>query len=146
VNIARNGKLVLAVYADGTVRWHRLSDGEELLALFVHNVDRRWVAWTPKGYYMASVGAETPIGWHVNQGWDKAAQFYPGDNGKPWGESAPFPRPGIRRSADHGYRLSRKTRKYRVKSTARFSCLSCPLHSGPPGWKANPPCFPPTRR
>ena len=36
VNIAGNGKLVVAAYGDGTIRWHRLSDGQELLALFVH--------------------------------------------------------------------------------------------------------------
>ncbi len=56
-----------------------LSDGQELLALFVHKVDRRWVAWTPKGYYMASPGAESLIGWHVNRGWDRAARFFPAD-------------------------------------------------------------------
>ena len=79
VNIPRSGKLVIAAYGDGTVRWHRLSDGQELLALFVHAVDRRWVAWTPKGYYMASPGAESLIGWHVNRGWNEAAQFFPVD-------------------------------------------------------------------
>jgi len=79
VNIPRAGKLVIAAYGDGTVRWHRLSDGQELLALFVHAVDRRWVAWTPKGYYMASPGAESLIGWHVNRGWNEAAQFFPVD-------------------------------------------------------------------
>jgi hypothetical protein len=77
VNVIRDGKLVVAAYGDGTIRWHRLSDGEELLALFVHAKDQRWVAWTPKGYYMASPGAESLIGWHVNRGWDEAAQFFP---------------------------------------------------------------------
>jgi Caspase domain len=79
VNIARDGKLVVAAYSDGTIRWHRLDDGEELLTLFVHAQDRRWVAWTPKGYYMASPGAEALIGWHVNRGWQEAAQFFPAD-------------------------------------------------------------------
>ena len=67
----------MAAYADGTIRWHRLSDGQELLALFVHAKDRRFIAWTPKGYYAASPGAEDLIGWHVNRGWDRAADFYP---------------------------------------------------------------------
>jgi caspase domain-containing protein len=79
MNIARGGALVVAAYGDGTIRWHRLSDGAELLALFVHKQDRRWVAWTPKGYYMASPGAESLIGWHVNRDWDEAARFYPVD-------------------------------------------------------------------
>src|SRR5262249_17239327 len=77
VNIPQDGKLVVAAYGDGTIRWHRLSDGEELLALFVHAKDRRWVAWTPKGYYTASAGGENLIGWHVNRGWTEAAHFSP---------------------------------------------------------------------
>ena len=51
--------------------------GEELLALFVHAKDRRYIAWTPKGYYAASPGAEDLIGWHVNRGFDAAPDFYP---------------------------------------------------------------------
>ena len=77
VNISRDGRLVVAAYGDGTIRWHRLSDGQELLALFVHAKDRRFVAWTPKGYYAASPGAEDLIGWHVNRDWDHAPDFYP---------------------------------------------------------------------
>jgi hypothetical protein len=50
-----------------------------LLALFIHVKDRRWVAWTPKGYYLASPGAENLIGWHVNRGWNEAADFFPVD-------------------------------------------------------------------
>ena len=77
VNISRDGRLVVAAYGDGTIRWHRLSDGMELLALFVNAKDRRFVAWTPKGYYAASPGAEDLIGWHVNRDWDHAPDFYP---------------------------------------------------------------------
>jgi WD40 repeat protein len=77
VNIPRDGKLLVAAYSDGTIRWHRLSDGLELLALFVHAKDRRWVAWTPKGYYTASPGGESLIGWHINRGWNDAADFFP---------------------------------------------------------------------
>ena len=67
----------MAAFEDGTIRWHRLSDGEELLALFVHAKDRRYIAWTPKGYYAASPGAENLIGWHVNRGWDREPDFFP---------------------------------------------------------------------
>jgi hypothetical protein len=77
VNIGGNGKLVVAAYGDGTIRWHRLADGQELLALFVHAKDRRFIAWTPQGYYAASPGAEDLIGWHVNRGFDTAPDFYP---------------------------------------------------------------------
>ncbi len=76
VNISINGKLAVAAYADGTIRWHRFSDGQELLALFVHAKDRRYIAWTPKGYHAASPGAEDLIGWHVNRDWDHAPDFF----------------------------------------------------------------------
>jgi WD40 repeat protein len=77
VNLARDGELVVAAYSDGTIRWHRWSDGKELLALFVHREGKRWVAWTPKGYYMASAEADDLIGWHVNRGWEQPADFFP---------------------------------------------------------------------
>jgi WD40 repeat protein len=77
VNVTGNGQVVVAAYGDGTVRWHRMSDGQELLALFVNKDDLRWVAWTPSGYYMASPGGEDMIGWTVNRGWNQAADFFP---------------------------------------------------------------------
>ena len=39
---------------------------------------KRWVAWTPQGYYDASSGADDLIGWQVNRGYDKAPDFFPG--------------------------------------------------------------------
>jgi WD40 repeat protein len=77
VNIPPEGKVVVAAYGDGTIRWHRLSDGHELLAFFPHADRKRWVLWTPSGYYDASPGAEELIGWHVNRGADQAADFFP---------------------------------------------------------------------
>jgi len=71
------GQFLVAAYADGTIRWHRLSDGAELLAFFPHADRQRWVLWTPSGYYDASPGGEELIGWHVNRGADEAADFYP---------------------------------------------------------------------
>ncbi len=76
VNIPKNGKTVVAAFGDGTIRWYRLSDGVELLAFFPHNDGKRWVLWTPSGYYAASAGAEELIGWHVNNGQDRAADFF----------------------------------------------------------------------
>lgn len=73
----RAGQLVVAAYGDGTIRWHRMSDGKELLAFFPHADRQRWVLWTPGGYYDAGPGAEDLIGWHVNRGVDQAADFFP---------------------------------------------------------------------
>jgi WD40 repeat protein len=77
VNIAGNGKVAVATFNDGTLRWYHLRDGKELLAFFPHNDRKRWVLWTPTGYYDASPGAEDLIGWHVNRGRDAAADFFP---------------------------------------------------------------------
>ena len=74
---AQAGRIVVAAYGDGTLRWHRLTDGAELLAFFPHADRQRWVLWTPSGYYDASPGAEELIGWHVNRGQDQAADFFP---------------------------------------------------------------------
>jgi hypothetical protein len=77
VNVTSDGRLAVVAYDDGTVRWHRLSDGRELLALFIHPDGQRWIMWTPQGYYDASLGADELIGWHVNHGLDQAPDFYP---------------------------------------------------------------------
>ncbi len=77
VNITGDGRLVVAAYGDGTIRWHRMSDGVELLA-FMPMPDRtNWVAWTPEGFYAATPGAHGILRWHVNHGWDAPADSVP---------------------------------------------------------------------
>ena len=68
----------------------RVLKGAELLALFIDALDKRWVAWTPTGYYMASAGGEDLIGWHLNRGWTQEADFFPASR-----FSARFNRPDI---------------------------------------------------
>ncbi len=77
VNVSQDGRWIVAAYGDGTIRWHRASDGVEQLAFFPHADKQRWVMWTPSGYYDASPGAESLIGWHLNNGKDQAADFFP---------------------------------------------------------------------
>ena len=77
VNITSDGRLVVVLYDDGTIHWLRLSDGKELLALFIHPDGQRWVVWTPQGYYDASVGGDELVGWHINHGFDHVPDFYP---------------------------------------------------------------------
>lgn len=80
VNVSRNGKVAVVGASDGTIRWYRVSDGVELAALYrVAKFDgprKPWVVWSAKGYYSASPGADSLIGWHVNNGWDREAYFY----------------------------------------------------------------------
>ena len=77
VNISPDGRFALAALGDGTVRWYRMKDGKEILAFFPHADKKRWILWTPSGYYDASPGAEELIGWHVNNGSEEAADFFP---------------------------------------------------------------------
>ena len=77
VNIPRNGRTVIAAFGDGTIRWYRIEDGKELLAFFPAADRKRWVLWTPSGYYDASPGGEDLIGWHINNGKNAAADFFP---------------------------------------------------------------------
>jgi len=79
VNLAPDGRLATAAFADGTVRWYRVADGAEQLALFVHPDGKRWVAWTPEGFFDAGGGGESLMGWHLNRGRDQAAEFIGSD-------------------------------------------------------------------
>jgi WD40 repeat protein len=73
VNITGDGRLIVAAYGDGTIRWHRMADGVELLA-FMPLPDRtNWVAWTPEGFYASTAGAQGILRWHINRGWDAPA-------------------------------------------------------------------------
>ena len=75
VNLSADGRFVVAAYGDGTIRWHRFADGREILALFPHADRKRWIAWTPEGYFDASPGAENLMGYHLNQGIDREGEF-----------------------------------------------------------------------
>ena len=77
VNITGDGRLLVAGYGDGTIRWHRMDDGRELLALYVLADKQNWVAWTPEGFYGATAGAFGVLQWHVNRGVDAAAETVP---------------------------------------------------------------------
>jgi len=83
LNLTGDGRYAVAGYGDGTLRWHRMTDGAEVLALYAEpdpkgkTDGRRWVLWTPDGHYTASPGGEDLIGWQVNRGPDRAPDFYP---------------------------------------------------------------------
>ena len=77
VNISGDGRLVIAAYQDGTIRWYRSDDGRELLALQVLSDKKNWVLWTPEGFYAATPGAHGVLRWLVNHGPDKAAATVP---------------------------------------------------------------------
>jgi hypothetical protein len=77
VNASKDGRIVVAAYADGAIRWHRAVDGRELLALQVLPNKTDWVLWTPEGFYEATPGAEEVLKWVTNHGPDSAATVLP---------------------------------------------------------------------
>jgi len=52
-----------------------LTDGEALLALFPHLDGERWVAWTPEGFFDHAPGGEKLLGYQLDRGRDRAAEF-----------------------------------------------------------------------
>jgi WD40 repeat protein len=70
-----DNRYLLSASADQTLRVWDPAQDEPLLSLFFTAAE--WVAWTPEGYYAASAGGEKLMGWHVNNGLDKMATFYP---------------------------------------------------------------------
>jgi WD40 repeat protein/uncharacterized caspase-like protein len=72
VNITGDGRLVVAAFGDGSIRWHRMEDGAELLAFMPMSDQANWVAWTREGFYAATASAQGVLRWHVNRGWEPA--------------------------------------------------------------------------
>ncbi|MEI8172708.1 MAG: caspase family protein [Deltaproteobacteria bacterium] len=80
VNISGDGRFALTAFSDGTIRWYNMTDGKEVLAYFPHKDKKRWVVWTPEGFFDNSEGGAKLVGYHLNQGKDKEAIFIPMEN------------------------------------------------------------------
>jgi WD40 repeat protein len=70
-------RYLLSASGDQTLRIWDPEREEPLLSLFFAGDD--WIAWTPEGYYAASPGGEKLMGWHVYNGPDRMASFYPAE-------------------------------------------------------------------
>ena len=73
VNVSSDDKLAVVAFADGTIRWHRASDGTPLLTLFPHVDGKRWVAYTPSGYFADSPKGDDLVRFVMNATPDKLA-------------------------------------------------------------------------
>ncbi len=73
--VSENGKWLVSGAADQTIKIWNMVTGELLISFFF-GLNDEWVAWTPGGYYDASVNGDNLIGWQVNHGFDKKASFY----------------------------------------------------------------------
>ncbi|MEM7603399.1 MAG: methyltransferase domain-containing protein, partial [Verrucomicrobiota bacterium] len=76
VSPSPDDRYLASASGDQTVRLWNLQTGELLASLFVSR-DSEWVVWTPSGHYHASPGGEKYIGWHINRGVGRVADYYP---------------------------------------------------------------------
>lgn len=76
VSVSGDGRILVSVSDDQTLKLWSIATGQLLATLFV-TTDNEWICWTPQGYYDASAGGEKYIGWHFNRGMDNAAEYYP---------------------------------------------------------------------
>lgn len=68
--VAAGGRVAVAALLDGTLRWYGLDGGvpEERAALFAHADGRRWVLFTPEGFFdHADLGGNELVGVHLNR-------------------------------------------------------------------------------
>ena len=84
VNITGDGRLAVAAYGDGTIRWHRMDDGVELLALFPFADGENWIAWEPDGRFASTLGrAARCAGWSTAAGTRRRSSCAPGRSRSP---------------------------------------------------------------
>jgi WD40 repeat protein len=77
MNTNADDSVMVLAQRGGVFRWIRVSDGRILLSFFPHPDGKRWIAWTPRGFYAYGENSEDLIGWHINQTVDKEALFFP---------------------------------------------------------------------
>jgi len=73
--VSADNRYLMAGAGDQMLTIWNLQTLQAILQLFVAGDE--WIAWTPEGYYAASLGGESLMGWHVNRGLESMADFYP---------------------------------------------------------------------
>ena len=76
--VSPDGSLLVSGGYDQTIRVWDLQTLEPLVTVFMAHDgawDGEWVAWTDAGFYKSSPAGGQLIGWHLNQGEDRAATF-----------------------------------------------------------------------
>ena len=74
VAVSPDSRYLVSGSSDQTVKIWEIETGKLLLTIF-HGTDNEWVAWTPEGFFDASPNGAKYIGYHINRGEDKAADY-----------------------------------------------------------------------
>ena len=74
VAVSPDGRILLSGADDQTMRLWNLATRELIASLF-YGREGEWVMWTPQGYYASSPLGDALVGWHINRGADRAADF-----------------------------------------------------------------------
>ena len=74
VAVSPDSRLLVSGSDDQTVKLWEIEAGKLLLTIF-QGTDNEWVAWTPEGFFDCSPGGVKYIGYHINRGEDKAADY-----------------------------------------------------------------------
>jgi len=79
VNYSGDGRYLVALLADGTVRWYQAHDGRERLALLLPGQpdDGRWLLFRPDGLYAAAPGGADLAGFQLNHPDERGPDFFP---------------------------------------------------------------------
>lgn len=74
VAVSPNAKFMVSGAADGTVKLWNIQTGENIFSVF-HSTDNEWIVWTPEGFFDASAGGSKYVGYHINRGKEKTADY-----------------------------------------------------------------------
>ena len=72
VNISGDGRLALAAYGDGTIRWHRMEDGARAAGAVPVRRRQELDRLEARRPLRLDPGARSALRWVVNRGWDQA--------------------------------------------------------------------------
>ncbi|MBX2867860.1 MAG: caspase family protein [Acidiferrobacterales bacterium] len=72
--ISPDGKLLVSGSRDQTMKLWDIASQKLLLSFFISK-DGEWIVWAPTGHYTSSPNGDQYIGWAINRGFDRNAEY-----------------------------------------------------------------------